>query len=69
MELGHHGHLGHLAAQNVFNIEEEHVQILLLENPMEDIALEGICRVEIVPMGSVKVSCIILFGVPMKMTI
>lgn len=63
MEIGHHGHLGHRAVPNVFNIEEEHAQILLLENQMEDIVLEGIYKVEIVQMGFVKVCCSSLFDV------
>ena len=56
METGHHGHHGLHAVLNVFNTEEEHVQILLLENQKEDTVLVETCKVETVPMGFVKVN-------------
>ena len=55
MVIGHHGHHGPPAVLNVSNIEEEHAQILLLANQKEDIVLDEICKVEIVPMDFVKV--------------
>ena len=63
MELGHRGPLGHPAVPNVFSIEEEHAQILLLENQMEDTVWEGTYKVEIVRMGFVKVCCSMLFHI------
>ena len=56
METGHHGHHGLHAVLNVSNTEEEHVQILLLENQKEDTVLVETCKVETVPMGFVKVN-------------
>ena len=56
MDLGRLGHLGHHAALNVFSIEEERAQILLLESLMEDIVLAGIFKAEIVQMDFAKVN-------------
>ena len=55
MGPGRHGHRGHRAVQNVFNIDEEPVQTLPLGNHKEDTVLVETCRAETAQTDFVKV--------------
>ena len=60
MVPGRHGHHGPHAVPNVFNIDEEPVQILRLGNQKEGTALVETCKVETAQMDFVKVKLILI---------